>query len=58
MSMGRRKMHGWPEYDAYTRWRKVLCYMQNHSPRKKIKRVTHKRERRDIRRSLRLGKEE
>lgn len=35
------------EQDAYTGWRKVLCYMQRPGVVKGIKRRTHKRERRE-----------
>jgi len=35
------------EYDAYTSWRKVLCYLQRPGAVKAIKRRTHKRERRE-----------
>lgn len=47
MSMGKRRMAHYEEYDAYTGWRHVLCYIQRAGVRKAIKRSTHKRERRE-----------
>lgn len=35
------------EYDAYSRWRHVMSSMQRPGAVKKIKRRTHKRERRE-----------
>lgn len=35
------------EQDAYTRWRRLLCYTQRAGVVKAIKRRTHKRERRE-----------
>lgn len=35
------------EQDAYTRWRKMYAYLSRAGAVKKIKRATHKRERRE-----------
>ena len=43
----KRKMVGAEEYDAYTPWRKYYCYLARPGTVKKIKRRTHKRERRE-----------
>jgi hypothetical protein len=40
------------EYDAYTQWRKYLCYLQRAGVVKKIKRRTHKRERREAQQQI------
>lgn len=55
--MGRRLMKSWDEQDAYTGWRKVLCYLQYPGVRKSIKRRTHRRERREAKRATRRGDE-
>lgn len=41
------------EQDAYTGWRKVLIYLSRPGVVKKIKRRTHKRERRVAKESIR-----
>jgi hypothetical protein len=55
-SMGRRQIKHWAEDDAYTSWRQFYCYLQRAGAVKSIKRMTHRRERRqaraDIRREL------
>lgn len=52
-----RPIKGWAEQDVYTGWRKVYCYVRRPGVVKSIKRMTHKRERRegknDIRREVR-----
>lgn len=53
--MGRRQMVSWDEQDAYTPWRKVLCYLQYPGVVKKIKRKTHRRERREAKQAIRRG---
>ena len=53
-SMGRRIMRNGDEYDAYTKWRHVYVYLGRAGVIKKIKRSTHKRERREARQELRL----
>lgn len=40
------------EQDAYTGWRHVLKYMDRPGVVKKIKRATHKRERREMKRAI------
>lgn len=41
------------EQDLYTGWRRIYCYLQNHNKaRRKIKRATHRRERKELRRDL------
>lgn len=41
------------EQDAFTGWRKVLCYMQRPGVRRKAKRQVHKRERREAKEECR-----
>jgi hypothetical protein len=43
-----RQIKNADEQDAYTKWRKYLCSMSRAGAVKKIKRRTHKRERREI----------
>lgn len=46
-SMGRRAVAGnGLEQDAFTGWRKVLCYMDRPGVVKKVKRMANKRDRR------------
>jgi hypothetical protein len=42
-----RPIVGWDEEDVYTLWRNRYCYTQRAGVVKKVKRVTHKRERRE-----------
>lgn len=42
-----RRIVGWAEDDAYSGWRHVLCYTRRPGVRKKIKKLTHRRERRE-----------
>jgi len=51
--MGRRPIVHWNEQDAYTGWRRVLCYIDRPGVVRKIKRNTHKRERQEARAALR-----
>lgn len=46
-----RPIKGWDEQDAYTGWRKVMFWQKGEL--KKIKRRTHKRERRESKRDIR-----
>lgn len=48
-----RQIKNADEHDAYTPWRRVLCYMRRPGVVKTIKRRTHKRERAEARRELR-----
>lgn len=48
-----RQIKHWYEEDAYTNWRYVVIAMSRAGVRKKIKRLTHKRERREAKRDLR-----
>jgi len=41
------------EIDAFTGWRKVLCYMQRAGVRKKIKRDSHRKDRMQAKREIR-----
>jgi hypothetical protein len=43
------------EVDAYSKWRRVYYYLQRPGAVKKIKRRTHKRERRDGKAEARSG---
>lgn len=52
-SMGRRRITGWDEEDAYTSWRRFYCYLQRPGAVRYIKRKTHKRERREARAEIR-----
>jgi len=56
-SMGRRAIVTAEEQDAYTGWRRLLCYTQRSGVVKKIKRTTHKRERRDAARLIRTERD-
>ena len=47
----RRRIVTASEQDAYTSWRRAYCYLQRPGVVKKIKRMTHKRERREGRSS-------
>lgn len=51
--MGRRRMVNAEEVDAYTGWKRVMCYIQRSGVVAKIKRTTHKRERREGQREIR-----
>lgn len=53
--MSKRRCVTADERDAYTAWRKVLCYMGRPGVVKAIKRRTHKRERREARQAIRRG---
>jgi hypothetical protein len=46
-----RPIKGWDEQDAYTGWRKVMFWQKGEL--KKIKRRTHKRERREGKNDIR-----
>jgi len=50
--MTRRPIVTWEEQDAYTGWRRVLCYLKRPGAVKAIKRRTHKRERREAKREI------
>jgi hypothetical protein len=50
-----RRIVTWEEQDAYTGWRKVMCYLQRAGKVKAIKRRTHRRERREAKREIRRG---
>ena len=52
LPMKRRRVNG-DEQDAYSQWRHLLCYLQRAGVVKKIKRSTHKRERREGKREAR-----
>ena len=54
-SMGRRPCVSWDEQDAYTGWRRVLCYLDKAGAVKYIKTKTHRRERREAKRMIRNG---
>lgn len=41
------------EQDAYTGWRRVLCCYQRAGAVRKVKRATHRRERREARAEIR-----
>ena len=55
--MTRRARDG-DEHDAYTSWRHVYAYLRRPGVVKKIKRRTHKRERREGRAETRKQREE
>jgi hypothetical protein len=46
----KRIIKGSAEQDAYTAWRRLYCYTQRAGVVKSIKRMTHKRERRESKR--------
>lgn len=45
--MIKRIIKGYDEEDVYTGWRKLLCWTARPGAVKKVKRRTHKRERRE-----------
>ena len=45
--MYKRIIKGWDEEDVYTGWRKYLAWTSRPGAVKKVKRRTHKRERRE-----------
>lgn len=47
-SMGRRPIRGWAQQDAFTAWRKVLCYMTRPGVRASIKAAANRHERRNL----------
>jgi hypothetical protein len=51
--MQKRRIVSWEEQDAYTGWRKVLVYMSRPGAVKKVKRRTHRRERRESEQDIR-----
>jgi len=57
MSMGRRRIVNGDEQDAYTRWRRMYCYLQRPGVVKTIKRSTHKRERKDAKTLIKAGEQ-
>jgi hypothetical protein len=42
-----RRILGWDEQDAYTPWRRLYCYLSRAGAVRRIKRRTHRRERRE-----------
>ena len=48
-----RRIVTFDEQDAYTPWRKYLCYLSRAGAVKKVKKRTHKRERREAKAELR-----
>lgn len=51
--MKRRQIKDWDEQDAYTRWRHLLVYLGRAGAVKKVKRRTHRRERREGKQDIR-----
>lgn len=47
-----RRIVSWDEQDAYTKWRHLLVSLARPGAVKKIKRRTHKRERREAKRMI------
>lgn len=43
----RRITGDWGEQDVYTKWRYVLCWTSRPGATKKVKKLTHRRERRE-----------
>lgn len=54
-AMGRQAVVTSEEQDAYTGWRKWLCYTQRPGVVKAIKRTTHKRLRREAKQEIRVN---
>ena len=52
-SMGRRAIETYDETNAYTSWRQFYCYLQRAGAVKSIKRMTHRRERRQAKADIR-----
>lgn len=53
MSMGKRRRINGAEQDAFSGWRRVLCYMQKAGVTSSIKRGARRRERREAKHLLR-----
>lgn len=53
VAMGRRAIVTASEQDAFTAWRKVLCYIDRPGVVAKIKRGANKRDRQQARRDIR-----
>lgn len=51
----RAKLKGGAEWDCFSRWRKLLCYMSKPGVTKSIKRGFNKRQRVDGKRDLQSG---
>lgn len=53
-----RRIVDWEEQDAYTGWRRLLIWTSRPGAVKKVKRRTHKRERREARAAIRTDMNE
>lgn len=51
--MGRRRVRDMAEEDAFTGWRRVLCYVQRPGVRSAVKRRARRRERHETRHAIR-----
>lgn len=49
----KRRIITWDEQDVYTAWRKLYCWTQRPGAVKKVKRLTHRRERREGKQEIR-----
>lgn len=54
----KRRVVSWYEQDAYTSWRRLYCYLRRAGVTSKIKRDTHRRERREATREISDGLED
>jgi hypothetical protein len=54
----RRRIVSGEEQDAYTRWRKLLCWTARPGMVKRVKRRTHRRERREGQAEIRAQRED
>lgn len=53
-SMGRRAIVTWGEQDAFTSWRRVLCYLQKPGAVKWNKKRANRRDRKQAKRDARV----
>jgi hypothetical protein len=56
--MKKRIIRDWDEQDAYTAWRKLYIYLGRSGAVKKVKKRTHRRERREGKQEIREQLEE
>lgn len=49
----KRRIITWDEEDVYTVWRKMYCWTQRAGAVKKVKKRTHRRERREGKKEIR-----
>ena len=55
--MTKRPIRGWAQQDAFTGWRKMMCYLKRAGATSSIKREARRRERHDAKKSIRKDEE-